>query len=359
MSRWFFLEKLIFFEFVILFFFISLILFVSFFYEISSKIKQRKKKVIQEILTHFLAEQIYVTDIVIPEYLRDFEIFISVIEEFDIKMTSLSWTLMKEWVIHDIFKEKLRKTLSSSFWAKNLLALRALNLSPRVSFLEKVKPFLEKTRPILRFSAVPILIQMGTKEAIYSVIKAMAKESKTTQYPYRDNLLKAPVFIYKILQELYHSCQEREMRLCCLKVLSTKVGFLQYTSLEKDLHGEDLEVKWWAIRALANNPSMEIFSFLKKQVEDKDWRIRSLSWQILGRNKLHEDLGFFTKGLEDEHYWVRICAGWAIKGQGEEGIKILQNQTQEKQTSFSVSQYVLQASYAEFEKNLETMSVYL
>ena len=178
MNKWASLTTLVQVEFTILFFFIIIIIFSSSIYEIKYRTRIKKRAVIEQLLTSLITAKMYGNDAWIPNRLRVFSLFIPVLEDLNKKIKSPLWSMIKEWIIHDLFQEDLNDHMVSQKWEENYWAVRALNLSPHVRYFKEIEAFAKSPKPLLRFATIPYLINMEVKESIELLLKTMVNEMK-------------------------------------------------------------------------------------------------------------------------------------------------------------------------------------
>lgn len=320
-------------------------------FEIRFQRREKLYKSQKNLLATFISQQVSGKKEFFSLYYKNFAMMIRVLQEFDMIYSDIFWIGLKKWIIYDIFYYDLKDHLESVKWHKQILALRALSLSPDPEFEQYAFKFLKSKNTLLQLTLIDYAISIENQKLLRACIKNMAyHDVKNLEFFYRDSFSYSAPNVFQNIFEIYKTCNADAEKLNCLKVFSSKIGKYRFEDLEKDLQSQNFQVRWWAMNALINCESEKTTHYFINQVQDPNWQMRFLAIHYLGL-LLHEDLSpILEKALTDEHFWIRLSAAWSLKSLGEDGKKILLRQQQED--AKKVSQYVLLAVKSPNEKDM-------
>lgn len=276
-----------------------------------------------------------------PEY-QDFRNLVEEVETFDHRFTDERWIHIKEKIFTLYLHKTAKKKSRSCYWLNRQLAARAFLLCPNKAEEEELKILLHDKKYLVRIVAAVCITKTHYKELFFSMIHVMSKETKLSQFPYRDALVDMDQEKFKWMEELLSSTNDPAIKAICLDVLSTRVTNDLLPLLRPYFKSENAECRILAIKALGNIPSEESLEILMDHLADSDWELRAIS--IEGLHKLHatKSIPKMRELLNDPIWWVRLQAALTLKDFGDEGTRILKSQdASTKPMAHEIAHYVL------------------
>lgn len=198
-----------------------------------------------------------------------------------------------------------------------------------------------------------VVIRHRTPGDLMNVMLDMVREQSVA----RDRLLRDTLLAYgsdlvrPVIERLRSTDSSREIKFLLSVVQDLPRPSLRPLVLE---HADDerLEVRVEAVRALRFFPGNgETRSALVAAADDPEWPVRTQAARGLGAVGGEEALRVLVRMLEDESWWVRLRAGLALAGRGEDGARALRRVAGEEADAFArdMARYVLRVTEAERE----------
>ncbi len=242
-------------------------------------------------------------------YTLKLPVVIRVVHEIDTKMKGEYWDALKHFLLTVVMRDEIYHHLESRNWQKRGWALQGLSLTKERTHEIRILKLLQDETPVLRFSAASSGIKLKTRQSIDAVLNAMEREPSYARYAYRDALLRADDEVYHLLVEKLKEERNPRLRICCLEILSQKMGYISHDLIANDLTSPELDLRWWATRALENMPTIKTIELLRDRCVDSSWEIRSLAARNIGLLGDKDAIVALSELLEDEHWYVRLsCA---------------------------------------------------
>lgn len=337
-----YIEIALFFEVVIILSAMCLSVFLHFLYARRKRRDLRIAGELNRIFTQIVTRQIaygrelfLIKGVKLPHIVR-------AIKQMNDKVQGKEWKNLKSSIAREILSPMLPRYLHARKWIKRAYALQTLEMIRDEVSEELLLPFLKDPIPIIRISAVAAAIDIKSKRAINAVIDTMVYEDSFARYPYRDELLNADGDVYQILAERFSEEKDPNVRACCLEILSQKVGFVNLEMLADDLKSENMNLRWWAYRALENYPSKESVELLLKACDDPAWQIQALAARCLGLFGHVIAVPVLEKKLSDDQWLVRLNAALALRLIGQKGVLVLEGiKKGENQIAAETADYAL------------------
>ena len=318
------------------------IVFIKLFTRWKAKGTESTKSGIADLINKELFSKAPIEDFKIPSNLLNFRDLVEEVEEFDHRFTDKRWYDIKERIFDLYLRKTAERKSKSWYWLNRQLAARAFLLCPQKTPEEDLKRLLHDSKYLVRIVAAVCITKTSFKNLFFDMINVMSKETKLSQFPYRDALVDIDQQKFKWLEELLSTTTNPSVKAICLDILSTRVTADFLHLLRPYFKSDDRECRILAIKALGNIPSQESLDILMDHLEDSDWELRAIS--IGGLHKLHATRAIpkLRELLNDPIWWVRLQAALTLKDFGEEGVKILKTQD-EKATpaAFEIAQYTL------------------
>jgi hypothetical protein len=281
--------------------------------------KKRYSRFLESMLIQMVNERIDMIEENVPKEMLKLHYVIPIIESIEIIIKDPFWDLIKQRLIEYYLLPEIRSHILSDNWLDIVLALRAIKHSPQVGFEGEVLKHFDSKHSLLRFATLDCALRFNTYTSILAALRSMAKEPRRLEYPYRDAFIYSNKLTHDFLNQIYREVVDPTLRLCCLKVLSLKTGYITYDDILWELGTDKVETHWWAIRSIENCPSEDGIELLEQLLEHKAWEIRALSIYCISSLKVVVSFEKVEKLVHDEHYWVRFMALLALKFHGPEG----------------------------------------
>ncbi|MCI5052525.1 MAG: HEAT repeat domain-containing protein [Simkaniaceae bacterium] len=266
---------------------------------------------------------------------------VKLVYELDTKIRGDYWDKLKYFILVVLVKDQVYYYLESKNWHKRGFALQALGLTQTISHEVRILKMLRDRAPVIRFNAAASGIRLKTRQSTDAIINAMNRETPFARYSYRDVLIRADDATYRLLHERLREEKGDDLRVCCLEILSQKMGYLTLQDIESDFTCGHLGRLWWATRALENIPCPESLQKLRELTSSEHWQIRALAARNMGVLVCRDCKEELTRLVEDGHWYVRLSAALALKNLGKEGKEILNSIPEEKKEAHQVCSYVL------------------
>lgn len=313
---------------------------------------KNKRKIIKIIINNTIAQKTQFDEKLFMPSLRKMQLIIPVLEEYDQKFTSPFWSLLKDRLIHEYMEKELYQNITSRNKWMNSLAFRALSLSPKIEYGKYLSQFMQKKASFLHFQIIPYISSVASLDLLRQYFKLIISKNKAIQISFVNALLEKDGRIIQYVKEIYLEVEDDRIRLMCLRILAKKISFPSSNFLEKDMHSENINLQWWAIRALENTPSEKTRDFLLQNYTHSYWQVRVLIFFLLGKYREQNTLDTLQLGLSDPHEWVKVAAGFSLLNFETQGMEILQKNPQ-------IEQYVQAMDPAFFTKYLDVVADYL
>lgn len=319
--------------------------------------KDRYKKGLKELFLKTINDNVILPKEMFVPYLRDLAVIVSMIREFNNKISGEIWEATKKMLIHEVLQRPLLKAVRSHDWKRKCWALQAWILCPSMDYLACILPLLKHKVPAVRYSAASCAIQLDSQEAINAILEVMSQEESYARYPFRDLFLNTGAMVFNYVRNRLGELEDPLQRICALEILSQRAGYIDLNLIRSDLESENPELQWWAVRALENCASQEKGDLLIHFSKKGDPRTRAVAIRCLGNVVEKKALPLLEQFLKDEYYFLRIEAGLAIRKMGQDGLLTLKNQRREVSLeAYDAAQYAL--SLPEFSVNIEPIQWY-
>lgn len=278
----------------------------------------------------------------IPTKFQNFRDLVEVVEEFDHRFTDERWIQIKEKIFERYLHKVAMRKSRSLYWLDRQLAARAFLLCPNKAGEHELRKLLNDYKYLVRIVAAVTITKTEYKNLFEELINTMSKETKLSQFPYRDALVELNQEKFKWLEALLAKTSDPAVKAICLDVLSTRVTKDLLPLLHPYFKSEYPECRKLAIKALGNIPSEESLHILIDHLEDSDWELRAIS--VEGLHNLHATRAIpkLRELLNDPIWWVRLQTALTLKDFGDEGIRILKSQKRDAEpAAYEIAQYAL------------------
>ncbi|PCI93457.1 hypothetical protein COB11_05275 [Candidatus Aerophobetes bacterium] len=326
----------------------------SIIFEIYHRRKKRFILFVEENLYRMITQKIDIVQEYFPNKVMYLKYILPCIQKFDALFKDPFWDYLKRQILGKYLAKEVYYHLYSFHWGRSNIAIQAIRFLPLPKYEDEVLKYLHtKKKDIIRFSAADCAMRYNTKKSIRALVDALSEEPYRTQFPFRDPLVYSAESTHSIINEYYRETTNIKVKIACLKILSLKVGYLSIEDAKEYLSSDNLELRFWSIRALENLPSPETTELLLKLYNDKHWIIRSLVAYIYGAFKITTSIDNLVELLYDEHYYVSFMAALCLNYFGDEGKKILASPPKIDERVFKNCQYILSLPETSFEKGLQ------
>jgi HEAT repeat protein len=306
---------------------------------------RRNKKIkgqIADIINKELFSQGSLDNLDIPSNLLGFRNLVEELETFDNRFTDSRWVDIKRKIVEKYLLKRAENNTKSIFWLTRQLAARTFLLYPQKAGESILRSLLNDKKYLVRIVAAVTITKTQFKELFYEMIKVMSKETKLSQFPFRDALVDIDQDKFKWIESLLTTTTDPAIQAICIDILSTRVTNDLLPLLRPFLKSGNRECRVLAIKALGSIPSDESLDVLEDHLADSDWELRAIS--VEGLHKLHATRAIdkVRKLLNDPIWWVRLQAALTLKDFGDKGIEILrtQNSTANPE-AYEIAQYTL------------------
>ena len=239
-----------------------------------------------------------------------------------------------EILFNSSVKDRVRKGLYSRSTIKRLKSARIFII---FSGPEDIKHLLRllSDKPLVRFTAISALSQILSVEAISQIFQTFEEDRNPNLKAYFDTMFGMGDSIESYLK-VYLKKGISVDKLCLLIDLAGYIPlYAAYPEVQSLAGHESKEVRIHVARALGNLTVPDTEDTLIDLSREDIWEVKSQAIISLGKLKTRKGLEILTEALYSPVWYIRLNAGNALANMGTEGIKRLEEITEQKQDRFA------------------------
>lgn len=306
------------------------------------KIKHTEEKWIRSFQENQLTAA---PEILNPEHLS-LNPLLEIIKKIDQQFNkNVAWGKKREEIMQNWILPEARKLSDSTDWFDRFTACQAFELAIQQNPVDEpiVKKLLYDEIPIVALDAEKIAIRFNSQTLVDAIADCFSKTRHVQQSFYAELLPEDSKTLAPLFANTLSRSDSPYVKAFCYRALSVFLeSFETIPSLEQDIHSENLELKLAALNYLAHTDSKKAEIELKAALKNPVWEVRAKAANLLGRLQIVSSAHLLETTLRDSEWWVRINSAEALLKLGEPGIKILKDQTPEKDRfAYETAQSVL------------------
>ena len=311
------------------------------------KRRAEEERALEHCVLHSLTQSV-------PENLPEFSlgVLLDALTSFDERLKGDEWELLKARFIKP-HVQTLTKFAAASSWKKRALFVKGALLAPAFFDQQKLIDGLCDKKAVLRYMSAQVLAKRGSAQILDLLIEAIACESGYMKHTLRDALLKAPLQVFEDIAAILRKEKNVFRQIDCLEVLSQKSGVLSFIDVEPFLHSSNVQLRWWALKALENIPGENTCAVLKENVSFDNADIRCVVASGLGifpLDDVHKELEIL---LTDSHWLVRLNSALSLKKYGPPGHEVLlKHKSETNDTVKNTVQYALDIKSTTYSRSM-------
>jgi hypothetical protein len=325
-----FLWAVIFFE-IALVFFIVIIAFVYKFYYSSkaAKIKLHTQE-LRDYLESLIQGKDTFSEGAIHSTWKKMEIVLPVILEFEAKEKAPLWEKTKKELVNTVLLPLAREGAEDRYWVTRMLAAQSFQFDTNLEDTRYIVKLLEDKIPLIHLHAAMAAIIDGNKDAIFRLIEIMAKYNHYSHAIYLQLFEPSYTYIPDFIQEFLALNQDPLIRWVCYEILIKYPPIHNLDSIDEDVKSDNQELQINAIKYYKYAMGEKAVPKLLELLNTQKWGARVICLHCLGSLKATSVIPDIEKCLHDHVWWVRTAAAQALKQMGDEGLAVLNEQSEEK-----------------------------
>lgn len=311
------------------------------------RLQQEEKRALEHCVLYSLTQKI-------PDELPFFTIHVllDTLISFDERLKGREWELLKERLITP-HVGALKRYATTSSWKKRAYFIKGALLAPHLFEQEKVIAALQDKKAVLRYMSAQVLAKRSDSTTLNILLDAIAHEQGYMKHTLRDALLKSPPEVFEMIAEIFRKESNIFRQIACLEVLSQKAGVLRFEDVEPHLRSPNVQLRWWALKALENMPGKETCAVLQEHADMDNADIRCVVASALGNFSLQDVQEKLEYLLTDAHWLVRLNSALSLKRYGSAGQAILEKHRQEtNKTVQETVQYALDMKSSTYSRSM-------